>query len=142
MSDSPWEARAVIQKVHQIAGTAGLWEGGMLLLDESADEKAGEKSARTGRQHNGRLGKIEMAQVEAFLAFYKEMVWNWVDGKLFLPEHWFSPEMASERKRVGVPEVCKFTTKIELGWRMIERVKAHGLAFEAVAYVDHDCPVV
>jgi len=137
MSDSPWEAQAVIQKVQQeIAGTEGLQEGGMLLLDESADEKAGSKSAGAGRQHNGRLGKVEMSQVGVFLAFYKELVWTWVDGELFLPEHWFTSEMASERKRVGVPEERKFATKIELGWRMIERVKAHGLPFEAVACDD------
>ena len=137
MSDSPWEAQAVIQKVQQeIAGTAGLQQGGVLLLDESADEKAGAKSAGAGRQHNGRLGKVEMSQVGVFLAFYKELVWTWVDGELFLPEHWFTSEMASERKRVGVPEERKFATKIELGWCMIQRVKAHGLPFEAVACDD------
>jgi SRSO17 transposase len=137
MSDSPWEAQAVIQKVQQeIVGTAGLQQGGVLLLDESADEKAGEKSAGAGRQHNGRLGKVEMSQVGVFLAFYKELVWTWVDGELFLPEHWFTSEMASERKRVGVPEERKFATKIELGWTMIQRVKAHGLPFEAVACDD------
>ena len=137
MSDSPWEAQAVIQKVQQeIAGTAGLQQGGVLLLDESANEKAGEKSAGAGRQHNGRLGKIEMSQVGVFLAFYKELVWTWVDGELFLPEHWITSEMASERKRVGVPEERKFATKIELGWTMIQRVKAQGLPFEAVACDD------
>lgn len=71
MSDSPWEAQAVIEKVQQeIASTSGLQEGGVLLLDESADEKAGPKSAGAGRQYNGRLGKIEMSQVGVFLAFY------------------------------------------------------------------------
>jgi SRSO17 transposase len=77
-----------------------------------------------------------MSQVGVFLAFYKELVWTWVDGELFLPEHWFRAEMASERKRVGVPEQRKFATKIELGWSMIQRVKAHGLPFEAVACDD------
>jgi SRSO17 transposase len=77
-----------------------------------------------------------MSQVGVFLAFYKELVWTWVDGELFLPEHWFTPEMAIERKRVGVPEERKFATKIELGRRMIQRVKAHGLPFEAVACDD------
>jgi len=137
MSDSPWEAQAVIQKVQQeIAGTVDLQQGGVLLLDESADEKAGPKSAGAGRQHNGRLGKIEMSQVGVFLAFYKDVVWTWVDGELFLPEHWFTTEMASERKRVGVPKERKFATKIELGWTMIQRVQAHGLPFEAVACDD------
>ena len=137
MSDSPWEAQAVIEKVQQeIASTSGLQEGGVLLLDESADEKAGPKSAGAGRQYNGRLGKIEMSQVGVFLAFYKEVVWTWVDGELFLPEHWFTSEMASERKRVGVPEDRQFATKIQLGWQMIQRVQAHGLLFEAVACDD------
>jgi SRSO17 transposase len=137
MSDSPWEAQAVIEKVQEeIASTSGLQEGGVLLLDESADEKSGPKSAGSGYQHNGRLGKIEMSQVGVFLAFYKELVWTWVDGELYLPEHWFTAEMANECKRVGVPETRKFATKIELGWRMIQRVKAHGLPFEAVACDD------
>jgi SRSO17 transposase len=137
MSDSPWEAQAVIRQVQaEIASTPDLQTGGMLLLDESAVEKAGGKSAGAGRQHNGRLGKIEMSQVGVFLALYKENVWSWVDGELFLPERWFSPEMATERKRVGVPEERRFATKVELGWQMIQRVRAGGLPFEGIACDD------
>ena len=137
ISDSPWSAAAVVQQVRrEIAATPALRTGGVLLLDESADEKAGAKSAGAGRQHNGRLGKIEMSQVGTFLAFYKGNVWTWVDGELFLPEHWFTPEMAQERQRLGVPEERKFATKIELGWQMIERVQAQGLPFEALACDD------
>jgi SRSO17 transposase len=137
MSDSPWEAQAVIRQVQEEIGvTPELHSGGMLLLDESANEKAGPKGAGAGRQHNGRLGKIEMSQVGVFLAFFKGNVWSWVDGELFLPEHWFIPEMASERKRVGVPEKRRFATKVELGWQMIQRVRTQGLAFEGVACDD------
>ena len=137
MSDSPWSAQAVVQQVQrEIADTPGLGAGGVLLLDESADERAGPASAGAGRQHNGRLGKIEMSQVGVFLAFFKDVVWTWVDGELFLPEHWFTPEMAKQHERVGVPTERKFATKIELGWRMIQRVKANGLPFEAVACDD------
>jgi SRSO17 transposase len=137
MSDSPWPAQSVIQQVQrEITATPTLATGGVLLLDESPDEKAGPKSAGAGRQHNGRLGKVEMSQVGTFLAFFKGVVWTWVDGELFLPEHWFTPEMARERQRVGVPPDRTFATKIELGWRMIERVKTNGLPFEAVACDD------
>jgi len=137
MSDSPWSAQNVMQQVQrEIAATPELRTGGVLLLDESPAEKAGPKSAGAARQHNGRLGKIEMSQVGTFLAFYKGVVWTWVDGELFLPEHWFAPEMAGARKRVGVPAERQFATKIELGWRMIQRVRAHGLPFEAVACDD------
>lgn len=100
MSDSPWAAEPLIEQVQQeIASTPGLAQGGVLLLDESADEKAGEKSAGAVRQHNGRLGKVEMSQVGVFLAYYNPTasVWTWVDGELYLPERWFMPEMAAER---------------------------------------------
>jgi len=137
MSDSPWLGQAVTQQVQrEIATTPGLRQGGVLILDESPDEKAGSKSAGAGRQHNGRLGKVEMSQVGVFLAFFKGVVWTWVDGELFLPEHWFTPDMAGERQRVGVPAERQFATKIELGWHMIQRVKANGLPFEAVACDD------
>ena len=137
MSDSPWLAQAVIQQVQrEIAATPELSTGGVLLLDESADEKAGDESAGAGRQHNGRLGKIETSQVGTFLAFFKGMVWTWVDGELFLQEHWFTPEMAEKRQRLGIPQERQFATKIELGWQMIQRVKAHGLPFDAVACDD------
>lgn len=137
MSDSPWSAAAVLAQVRgKIAATPALRTGGVLLLDESADEKAGAKSAGAGRQHNGRLGKIEMSQVGTFLAFYKGNVWTWVDGELFLPEHWFTPAMVQQRQRLGVPAERQFSTKIELGWQMIQRVKAEGLPFEALACDD------
>jgi hypothetical protein len=106
-----------------MSATPALQHGGVLLLDESSDEKAGAKSAGAGRQHNGRLGKVEMSQTGVFLAFYKDVVWTWVDGELFLPEHWFTPEMADERKRVGVPAERQFATKLELGRRMAGRLR-------------------
>ena len=133
MSDSPWSAQAVVRQVQtELALTPALGTGGVLILDESAEEKAGAKSAGAARQYNGRLGKIEMSQVGTFLAFAKGSVWTWVDGELFVPEHWFTPEMAQERQRVGIPATRQFATKIELGWRMIERVSANGLPFEIV----------
>lgn len=64
-------------------------EGSVLLLDESADEKAGEKSAGAGRQHNGRLGKVEMSQVGVFLSLANTGYHTWIDGELFIPEKWF-----------------------------------------------------
>ena len=44
--------------------------------------------------------------------------------------------MAAERQRVGVPAKRQFATKIQLGWRMIQRAQANGLPFEAVACDD------
>ncbi len=135
MSNSPWSSRDVLLQVRQeIAHVPEFAEGGMLLLDESADEKASDKTVGAGKQHNGRLGKVETSQVGTFLAYVNQNVWTWIDAELFLPEAWFSKEKAPLRQQLGVPGTRKFATKIELGWQMIERVVAAGLRFEAVGF--------
>ena len=111
----------------------------MLLLDESADEKAGGASAGAGRQYNGRLGKVEMSQVGVFLAYANLHVepglWSWVDGELFLPEAWFEQGSGETTSGAGHSRgTCGFKTKIELGWEMIRAgAQANGLSFEVVA---------
>jgi SRSO17 transposase len=133
MSDSPWSARAVIAQVQaELAATPALHRGGMLILDESADAKAGLHSAGAARQWNGRLGKVDLCQVGVFLAFATETLWTWLDGELFLPEQWFAPEVAAERTRLGIPQGRPFATKVELGWQMIERILAAGVPFEVL----------
>ncbi|MEW6207793.1 MAG: IS701 family transposase [Acidobacteriota bacterium] len=135
MSNSPWSAQDVLSQVREeISQTPAFATGSALILDESADEKASDKTLGAARQHNGRLGKIEMSQVGTFLAYANSGIWTWIDGELFIPQRWFAPAMTKERARLGVPPDREFSTKIELGWRMIERVKAEGLPFEMVCF--------
>ncbi len=47
-----------------------------------------------------------------------------MDGALFLAESWFDEAHAERRQQLGIPPDCRFKTKIELGWEMIQRVKA------------------
>ena len=133
MSDSPWSAQAVIHQVQtELAAMPALEHGGMLILDESADAKAGLHSAGAARQWNGRLGKVDLCQVGVFLAFATATLWTWIDGELFLPEQWFAPELADERRRLGIPPDRQFATKVELGWQMIQRALAAGMPFEVL----------
>jgi SRSO17 transposase len=133
MSESPWSAQRVIDQIQQeVANRTDFVANGMLLLDESADEVSGEGKAASGRQWNGRLGKVETSQVAVLLAYANDDTWCWVDGDLYLQEHWFSPEMAERREKVGIPEECSFQTKIEQGIEMIQRAAANGLPFTAV----------
>lgn len=135
MSHSPWPAQAVLEQVRaEMACQPELRIGSVLILDESADVKAGEQTVGAGRQYNGRLGKVEVSQVGTFLALANEVArcWSWIDGELFVPERWFAPAMAKRRQHLGIPPERAFATKIALGWRMIQRVRAAGVPFEAV----------
>jgi SRSO17 transposase len=54
MSNSPWSSREVFEQLQgEIRETLGVETGSVIILDESADEKAGEQSAGAGRQHSG-----------------------------------------------------------------------------------------
>jgi SRSO17 transposase len=136
MSKSPWSGPAVFAQIQaDIRETPELVQGGWLILDESADEKAGEHSAGAGRQHNGRLGKIGVCQVATCLTYaHPEMgVWALIDGELFLPEAWFGPTYTERREQVELPVDRAFATKPTLGLRMILRAKASAVPFERVA---------
>jgi SRSO17 transposase len=133
VTNSPWSAAEVLRQVRQeIAARPELRRGGVLVLDESSVRKAGTKTAGAARQWNGRIGHVDLSQVGTFLAYANGPVWTWVDGELFLPERWFGPALADERKRLDIPTDRRFQTKVELGWQMIRRVRAEGLPFAAV----------
>jgi SRSO17 transposase len=136
VSNSSWSDESVILAIEDEVKNRPIFQEAMLVLDESAEEKAGEHSAGAGRQHNGRLGKIEMSQVGVFLALATAEVCTWIDGELYLPAAWFEDRHAEERKKTGVPKELVFQTKPELGWQLIKRTQERQIPFQAVVMDD------
>ena len=104
VSNSSWSGEEVILAVENEIKVHPAFQEAVLVLDESAEEKAGGESAGAGRQHNGRLGKIEMSQVGVFLALVTPEVCTWLDGELYFPQAWFEESHTELRKKTGVPE--------------------------------------
>jgi SRSO17 transposase len=137
MSNSPWRGEAVIEEVQsQVRYHDEFQNQAMLIFDESADAKAGETTAGAGRQHNGRLGKIELSQVGVFASLVTPRVNTWIDGELYLPQAWFGAQAAERRAQVGIPPERSFQTKPELVWTLVQRIRANGVPFVAVAMDD------
>lgn len=139
MSDSPWRKQAVCDQIQdEISAHPALRQGGLLILDESSDETAGEASAGAGRQHNGRLGKVELSVTTVGLTYAQPTTGTWVliDGELFLQDVWFTADYAERRKAVGLPPERTFASKPDLGLQMVLRAQARGLPFELVACDD------
>jgi SRSO17 transposase len=138
MTCSPWSGAAVCQAVQEeLKATVGLAHGGVRVVDESADEKAGDGRVGAGRQYNGRLGKVEMSQVAVLLSDVNLTVpqglWSWMDGEWFLPETGFEADQAAQRQRLGLPKDLTFVTQVELAWKLIQRAQERGIPFERVA---------
>ena len=134
MANSPWTGQAVFGQIQaEIKATAALAQGSTLILDESADEKAGTHNAGASRQYNGRMGKVDLCRVDTCLTYANGGLWALVDGELFLPEDWFGEAFAQTRHELGIPPERTFETKIALGLKMVKRVKAHGVPFDLLA---------
>jgi hypothetical protein len=91
MSESPWSGEAVCRQVQdELKARPELLSGGVLLVDESADEKAGDKVAGAGKQYHGRMGKVETSQVGVLLSYVNLKVaqglWTWPEGRRSCPK--------------------------------------------------------
>lgn len=134
MSNSPWSGPAVFKQMQvESTATPALAHGSPLILDESAEAKAGTHNAGASRQYNGRLGKVDVCRVDTCLTYANGGLWAMVDGELFLPEEWFGAAFAQRRQALGIPAQRRFETKIPLGLKRIKRVKSHGLPFDLLA---------
>ena len=136
MSDSPWSADGVFEQIQQdLASRIELRADGTLILDESADEKAGEESIGAGRQYNGRLGKVELSQVSVTLTYAHRdaNTWAMVDGELYLQPAWFDDGHAPIRQKLGLPATRQYADHAELGLGMIDRAIARQLPFRLLA---------
>lgn len=132
ISDSEWDARAVLD---QVAVEADRHLGGSadscLLIDESSFQKKGKKSVGVARQWSGRLGKVENSQVAVFASLSQGQYATLIDTRLYLPKEW-----AQDLKRclaAGVPESeVVLKSKADLAVEMIAQARRNGVRFSWV----------
>ena len=90
-----------------------------LILDESGNEKAGEKSVGVARQYIGNVGKVCNSQVGVYAGLSRADKISLVGAKLYLPTAWTQDKKRCEK--AGVPQAeRKYRTKPELGLEIIE----------------------
>ena len=131
VSDSPWDYEALFKRIGKDVDLLLGGNDSMLLIDESGFAKKGKKSVGVARQWNGRMGKVDNAQVGVFAALSDGKSGSLIDTRLYLPEEWTEdPERCEEAK---IPEdKCEAKTKPQLAWEMIEAAQSNGLRFSWV----------
>lgn len=132
MSDSPWSAQAVFDQIQSEIRQRPELQDGVLTVDESGDECAGDQKAGAGRQYLGRYGKVDMGQVGVALGYYQAFQWMMVAAELYYPEYWFDDEYEKLRRRLHVPDELVFATKPEIALALILQAKQQLLPFEVV----------
>jgi SRSO17 transposase len=106
---------------------------GVLIVDETADEKSSADAAGAARQYSGTVGGIALCQVAVTLTYATGRGHALIGRALYLPEGCAADE--EHRELAGVPQEVMFATKPQLASGLLER--AHSLGIRA-AFVAGD----
>lgn len=119
LSRASWDDRAVLDQTAAWA-VEFLDDGeGILMADETGDEKSSTDAVGAGPQYSGSLGGVGVCQVAVHLSFASSLGHTVIDRALYLPRDWAADE--ERRDLAGVPEEVLFATKPELAATMLTR---------------------
>lgn len=114
-----WDADTVRDDVREYVLEYLHHEVAVLVVDETGDVKKGTETVGVQRQYTGTAGRIENAQVAAYLVYAGGRGHAAVDRELYIPRSWTcGPERC---QAAGLGEDPVFATKPEPAARMIGR---------------------
>jgi hypothetical protein len=96
--------------------------GGVLIIDETGDRKAGTKTAHVGRQYLGNRGKTEQGVVSVGGIWADDSLYSPVAVEPYTPAPWFAQGKAG----------AGFRTKPPIALEQVEPARVHVWPFRAV----------
>ena len=104
---------------------------GVLIVDETADEKSSGSAAGAARQYSGTAGGVALCQVAVTLTYATGRGHALIGRALYLPEACAADD--EHRELAGVPQEVMFATKPQLADALIERAHSRGIRAAFVA---------
>jgi SRSO17 transposase len=104
---------------------------GVLIVDETADEKSSTDAAGAARQYSGTVGGIALCQVAVTLTYATSRGHALIGRALYLPEGCAADE--EHRELAGIPEEVMFASKPRLADGLLDRAHARGIRAAFVA---------
>jgi SRSO17 transposase len=125
LSEADWDALAVNARRLELllADSATVpHAGGVLVIDDTGDRKAGAHTAHVGRQYLGSVGKLDNGIVAVTSL--------WADARVYYPLH-VEPYTPARRLPRGQADPA-FRTKPQLAVQLVAAAVAAGVPFRAV----------
>jgi len=132
ISDSNWDARAVIDKAAMDVSSA-LPKRKLtgLIIDETGTIKKGNKSVGVGWQYCGNVGKTGNSQVAVVACLSNGDFASMADARLYLPQDWCNNKQRCDEAKI--PEENRvFKTKAELAFDIVKNQLHLGTSFDFV----------
>lgn len=102
------------------------------VIDETSDDKKGDKTPGVERQWLGRQGKTDNGIVTVHLAYVCGRFKTLIDSDLFLPESWGLDR--ARCKAAGIPDSIRHRPKTEIALEQVRRALANGVRFDWLTF--------
>lgn len=102
------------------------------IIDETSDDKNGEKTPGVQRQWCGSLGKEENCIVTVHLAYATPEFHCLLDGDLYLPQSWDQDRQRCEE--AGIPADVVYRPKWKMALELLDRAVAQGVTFRWLTF--------
>ena len=131
IADGVWDATPLESELLNQADRLVGGKDAVLVIDDTAMPKKGERSVGVAAQYASALGKTANCQTLVSLTLARGEVPVMIALRLFLPESWTTD--AARLKRTGVPVECRTPrSKPEIALAEIDRAMAAGVRFGCV----------
>ena len=120
-----WRADDLDDRIARRVVAKHAHDDAVLVIDETSDDKKGDKTPGVARQYLGCRGKVENGIVTVHLAFAAPDFHGVLSGDLFLPEAW-----ANDRPRcraAGIPDEVGHRTKKQIALDLLDAALARGV---------------
>lgn len=101
--------------------------GGAIALDPSDNPKKGKESVGVSRQYCGNLGKVDNCQSGVYASYISESGYELVDGRLYIPEIWFTDAYKERRIKCDMPSRLVHKSRVEIGLEMVKQFTEENL---------------
>jgi SRSO17 transposase len=127
LSRYPWDEEKMLERGHSLLLESIGERQGMWCVDSTEFPKKGKESVGVAWQYCGARGKAENCQSGVFASFTCDGGYGLLEGRLYLPQKWFSPEYEQRRQACKIPEELSFATKIQIALELLQRQKSRGI---------------
>lgn len=127
LSRYPWDEGKMLERSHTLLQESIGERQGMWCVDSTEIPKKGKESVGVARQYCGARGKTENCQSGVFASFTSAVGYGLLEGQLYLPQIWFSPDYQPRWKACKIPEGTEFATKTQIALELLRRQQRRGI---------------
>lgn len=132
LSQHKWDHDRMRDRLQEIVMRDHADDHAIGIIDETSDDKKGDKTPGVQRQYCGCVGKQDNCIVTVHLGYNTGDFHCLLDGDLFLPESW-----SNDRERcreAGVPDDVVYRPKTEIALELYDRARENGVHFEWLTF--------